>query len=365
MDGKGYGIGNYTGELNIAPSTQPWYLPAKTLNGHRYLSASQNYLLSRKSETDTERIYFSLYRMYFDNFHNPIGFVEVMKYYDTVFETAQSPKSNYNVNISVYDLSGNQLFPVAKEGANFFNYYDVLESDDYSRGDPIYNTVRRQQEYVYATISDYSDFVIVTSIRHSDFFLPIINNLLWIPSLALLLFCICYLIAKKMSRWLAFPLTKMYHFLSNIDPRDLFNEIQMEDSGIIEIDKLRDSLNSAMRSQKASTQAMLLLKEQELQAQMLALQAQMNPHFLYNSLNTIGAMAEEGMNSEVTKMCQDITSILRYISSDKESVSTVEEELEHCDLYLKCIKFIFKYPRLLQSYPRTVITEKELTQCFR
>ena len=207
MDGKGYGVGNYTGELNIAPSTQPWYLPAKTLNGHRYLSASQN--------------------------------------------------------------------------------------------------------------------------------------------------------------WLAFPLTKMYHFLSNIDPRDLFNEIQMEDSGIIEIDKLRDSLNSAMRSQKASTQAMLLLKEQELQAQMLALQAQMNPHFLYNSLNTIGAMAEEGMNSEVTKMCQDITSILRYISSDKESVSTVEEELEHCDLYLKCIKFIFKYPRLWQSYPRTVITEKELTQCFR
>ena len=165
-----------------------------------------------------------------------------------------------------------------------------------------------------------------------------------------------------MSRWLAFPLTKMYHFLSNIDPRDLFNEIQMEDSGIIE---LRDSLNSAMRSQKASTQAMLLLKEQELQAQMLALQAQMNPHFLYNSLNTIGAMAEEGMNSEVTKMCQDITSILRYISSDKESVSTVEEELEHCDLYLKCIKFIFKYPRLWQSYPRPVITEKELTQCFR
>ena len=87
---------------------------------------------------------------------------------------------------------------------------------------------------------------------------------------------------------------------------------------------------------------MLLLKEQELQAQMLALQAQMNPHFLYNSLNTIGAMAEEGMCTEVAGMCQDITSILRYISSDKESVSSVEEELEHCDLYLKCMKQRYK-----------------------
>ena len=41
-------------------------------------------------------------------------------------------------------------------------------------------------------------------------------------------------------------------------------------------------------------------------------------------------------------MCQDITSILRYISSDKESVSTVEEELEHCSLYLNCMKMRFK-----------------------
>lgn len=342
MDGKGYGAGNYTGELNTVLSAQPWYLPTKTLNGQRYVSASTNFLFSRESGTDTDRIYFSLYRMYFDNFHNPIGFVEVMKYYDTVFEIAQSPKSNYNINISVYDQTGNQIFPSVKDDTEYFNYYDKLDSDDYSRGFQIYNTARRQQEYIYATEADYSDFVIVTSIRSSDFLLPIINSLLWIPVLALLLFCICYLIAKKMSRWLASPLSKMYHFLSNIDPRDQFSEIKMEDSDIIEIDKLRDSLNTAMRSQKASTQAMLLLKEQELQAQMLALQAQMNPHFLYNSLNTIGAMAEEGMTDEVTKMCQDITSILRYISSDKESVTTVEEELEHCDLYLKCIKLRFK-----------------------
>lgn len=101
-------------------------------------------------------------------------------------------------------------------------------------------------------------------------------------------------------------------------------------------------MNAALRSQKESAQTMLLLKEQELQAHMLALQAQMNPHFLYNSLNTISAMAEEGMCAEVSSMSQDITSILRYISSDKEPVSTVEEELEHCDLYLKCIKSRYK-----------------------
>lgn len=74
---------------------------------------------------------------------------------------------------------------------------------------------------------------------------------------------------------------------------------------------------------------------------MLALQSQMNPHFLYNSLSNIAAMAEAGMVEPVVQMCEDITEILRYISSNKEQVSTVEEELEHCDLYLKCMKLRF------------------------
>lgn len=115
----------------------------------------------------------------------------------------------------------------------------------------------------------------------------------------------------------------------------------MVDSGIIEIDKLRNSLNDAMCSQKTATNSMMVLKEQELQAQILALQFQMNPHFLYNSLTTIGAMAEDGQTEPIAQMCQDITSILRYISSNKEQVSSLEEKLEHCDVYLKCMKLRF------------------------
>ena len=66
---------------------------------------------------------------------------------------------------------------------------------------------------------------------------------------------------------------------------------------------------------------MLTLKEQEMQARMLALQSQMNPHFLYNSLTMIGEMADRGMTDEVSDMCEDITAILRYISSDKEQAA--------------------------------------------
>ena len=271
MNNKGFGTGNYTGALNLITSEQSWYEETKTQNGHRFFDVSQNFLFSRKTGTDSDRMYFSLYRMYFDIYHNPVGFVQVMKYYDTLFESAHFPQSDYDITVAVYDPDGRLIYPFIEDedAEGHFDYYSAIKDQDSSNGAQVYNTVEKQQENVYSASLDYSDFTVVTSIRTTDFFLPIAHNLLWIPFLVIALFFGCLLSAKAISKWLASPLTRMYDFLSNIDPRDQFREIQMEDSDIIEIDKLRDSLNAALRSQKKSAQTMLLLKEQELQAQML------------------------------------------------------------------------------------------------
>ena len=187
----------------------------------------------------------------------------------------------------------------------------------------------------------YSDFTVVTAVVQSEFLAPVYRSLIWTVFVFFLLFLLCLFCSSLLSRKLSNPLKTIYHFLSHIDSENQFQEIRMADTGIIEIDKLRNSLNEAMRFQKSATDSMMLLKEQEVQAQMLALQSQMNPHFLYNSLSTIAAMAEEGMTRPVTQMCLNITSILRYISANREQRSTLEEELEHGDLYLSCMKLRF------------------------
>ena len=64
----------------------------------------------------------------------------------------------------------------------------------------------------------------------------------------------------------------------------------------------------------------------------------MNPHFLYNSLATIQAMADEGMNDEVVTMCQTISRILRYISSNKDPLVNISEDTAHARDYLECMK---------------------------
>ena len=71
---------------------------------------------------------------------------------------------------------------------------------------------------------------------------------------------------------------------------------------------------------------------------MLALQSLMNPHFIYNNLAAIGAMADEGLTADIKTMCEDISQILRYVSSGAENGVEMREEIAHTEKYLKCMK---------------------------
>ncbi|TCS76419.1 sensor histidine kinase [Muricomes intestini] len=334
-----YGAGNYTGDLQLTASAQPWFTDTVLCHGHRYIPQARiNPTFSANTGTNSNRYYLSLYRMYYDEYLKPAGFVEIMKYYDVLFRQAYAPNSSYDLGIMVYDTDGNLLFPLKEEGdVKAFSYF----SHKSAKGQEVFNTQKNTMEYTCFSEAEYSGFTVAVAVNRRDFLAPVYHSLLWIFFIFVLLFIVCLIFATAISKKISAPIQDIYHFLSHIDPQNQFREIEMNDSGIIEIEKLCNSLNEALRSQKTATDSMLLLKEQELQAQMLALQSQMNPHFLYNSLLNIAAMAEEGLTTPVVQMCQDISSILRYISSNREQVSTVEEELEHCSLYLKCMKLRF------------------------
>ncbi len=332
----GYGTGNYIGPLSENGSDKFWYADVIQLQGRRSICVpSQDPTLSNSSGTHADRYYLSLVRMYYNSFNNPLGFVEVMKYYDILFDSAFYPNSNYDLDITITRSDGTFLFPLDKSGQK-----DSSELPAISDGKRI-NPETKKHEYFCSQTADYSGLRVTASLPMRAFITPILRSLFMILFIFLIVFFLCLFFSSLLARRISAPLKEIYHYLENMDPREQFHKIALEDTHIIEIDKLSHSLNDAFQEQKDTVQSMLLLKEQELQAQMLALQAQMNPHFLYNSLNNIAAMAEAGMTSSVVQMCQDITSILRYISSDKDPVISLEEELEHCNLYLKCMKLRF------------------------
>jgi len=78
--------------------------------------------------------------------------------------------------------------------------------------------------------------------------------------------------------------------------------------------------------------------------QMAALRAQMNPHFLFNSLNSVQNLVQQNKNQEAHLYLSDFAGLIRKVlrNSDKEEVS-LAEELETLEQYLNLEKLRFDF----------------------
>lgn len=77
------------------------------------------------------------------------------------------------------------------------------------------------------------------------------------------------------------------------------------------------------------------LKRENVQSQLNALRNQVNPHFLFNSLNTLTALIGEDKN-KATQFVRNFSDFYRYtLKSQEQELSTLQEEINATQLYLK------------------------------
>lgn len=105
-----------------------------------------------------------------------------------------------------------------------------------------------------------------------------------------------------------------------------------------EIHKLETTLNRLMTKLQSSMHAELALREGALQAQLNALQMQINPHFIYNTLNIISAKGMECGSEEITDICAQFAQMLRYATDLRSKTATLGEELQNARRYLQLVK---------------------------
>lgn len=109
-----------------------------------------------------------------------------------------------------------------------------------------------------------------------------------------------------------------------------------------EIDTLRDAfLERSVRLQETATQ-LVSASESELRLKLSALQAHINPHFLYNSLMAISAAGQEGNAARVEDMCYQLAELYRYTDAEKPNLITMEQEIENARIYLEFMKYRYE-----------------------
>ena len=106
-------------------------------------------------------------------------------------------------------------------------------------------------------------------------------------------------------------------------------------TGTKEISALSDSFeHMAVRIQKLMEevrQEEISLRKTELKA----LQAQINPHFLYNTLDAIAWMCEAGRNEDAVEMVNALARLFRISISRGHELIPIEKELQHAEAYLQ------------------------------
>lgn len=101
-----------------------------------------------------------------------------------------------------------------------------------------------------------------------------------------------------------------------------------------EIGLLEHGYNSMMRRMKELIENEYVREIEVKEAQLMALQAQINPHFLNNTLNLIGGIALTKKVPEIYKITKGIGDLLRYSISTGEKMALLEDEVRHVRNYL-------------------------------
>ena len=155
------------------------------------------------------------------------------------------------------------------------------------------------------------------------------------------LIIVALLISSLIARNITLPIQKL---------RDSMKSVQKGNFDIEDIEVISDNeIGSLTRSFNVMTHRIWELMEQNVKEQeqkrkieLKALQSQINPHFLYNTLDSIIWMAEGKKNEEVVIMTASLARLLRQSISNEDELVTVGQEIEYVRSYLTIQKMRYK-----------------------
>ena len=123
---------------------------------------------------------------------------------------------------------------------------------------------------------------------------------------------------------------------------DRIRKATLDNSGHEVIGPATDEVKALEQSFDIMLQRMKTSVELEKKAYLKALQSQMNPHFLYNSLFAISSMAMDLDDHTIPKFCDHLAAILRYETTSGDNLVTLREETMYIHDYLELMKLRFE-----------------------
>lgn len=140
------------------------------------------------------------------------------------------------------------------------------------------------------------------------------------------------LVVSVISKRLTRSLTRLVRQMSTITQKDFGNYIRVK--GSYEVRELGKAFNYMLDELNDYIRKLLDTQKEQRNAELAALQRQINPHFLYNTLASIKMLVQQGSKEKAAETINALISLLQNTISNVSETVTIEQELDNMRNYV-------------------------------
>lgn len=281
-------------------------------------------------------IVFSLIRNVLDINRNSLGAIEVQQNY-SVLQAISEIDSNLG---EVFIFKGDSIiYPFSQQShVEFDGCHGVLsrigafESNDNSQSNE--DSLQCLDKYAYHH-SGYTGWTVFIK-KNTKALYDQTNFILFITLIFLISFTVVtLLVVNLITKRLVKPLKKIIDAVKTVNLDNFSLSIPDDSNNRDEIARLNKAFERMFHKLKQSIAELVSSRTNESTAHYLALQSQMNPHFIYNTISMIESIAYTKGEKQISAICNQLTSMLRYSSDFSNNEVTINDELNHIRSYLE------------------------------
>jgi two-component system sensor histidine kinase YesM len=310
----------------LQPSTGILWYPEKTddtagYNGSKMLWVSKTYRIPYDEKT------FGIIRLEIDP--------------ERIFQSLMGQSVFQNGDVYLVDGNGAIIYNKSKDilFSDIHTIVDMPDQPGNESGSFIQASGGTEYRYFYERIADLNWIMIgrvpivdVLSLSHSTtYYIMFISSILIIAG-----FILIYII----TRYFTLRLSKLTNEMVKVSKGTF--DITVEESTHDEIGEMNKVFSLMIQKLKTTMDENTHMKTRELELQIQALQSQINPHFLYNTLSAINWMAINICADDISNALNALVTFYRIGLSKGEPVILIKSEIEHVKAYIDIQKIRLK-----------------------
>ena len=331
MDGSAY-----IDDLNVVHNTEIYGETLESKNGMVWKSvpkgSGDTYLTNRSDKI-------VLYREIFDlTQKKTLGYIAIGVSQEYFQNLCQNIVKNEKESVLILDKNGGELVKTGEISEKLENY---LTSEDFIQQ----NYKEREKHFTYGdhevicTQTDRNSSIVCKIVPAYGLQMQILD-IAYMPLILLLGMLIGLLpLLMIISNVVTKPLRKLSKAINEVSTGDF--EQQVEVTTHDEVGEVAECFNKMVYAIKELIDENYVITLAEKESELAALQAQINPHFLYNTLDSLYWQAMNADNEEIAESILALSQLFRLVLSQGKREVTVGQETELVSRYLQIQKMRF------------------------